>query len=119
MKINKNDRYLLENAEIVKLKGACYDPMNVLVFQLVYVVGMPTSRTKEKDLELIIGWIPFLINHEQSRDKEEVMLMGSLIVGPGMSIDNKELYEVVRQDEKDIILQCMLHKRADIRLDKQ
>jgi len=47
------------------------------------------------------------------------MLMGSLIVGPGMSIDNKELYEVVRQDEKDIILQCMLHKRADIRLDKQ
>ena len=61
---------------------------------------MPTSRSREKDLELIIGWIPFLINHEESREREEVMLMGFLIVGPGVSIDNKPLYEVEKSDEQ-------------------
>ena len=56
---------------------------------------------KEKLVELIIGWMPVLLNYGKdyrSHDVEEVR--GELIIGPGTSIENKPLYNL-NLDDRD------------------
>jgi len=38
--------------------------MEILVFQLKYVVVVPMSRKVEKEIEVIVGWMPILLNHD-------------------------------------------------------
>ncbi len=63
LKLNKRDRFLLENVEVHKLNNVSLDRMNILVFQFVYIMALPTHKKKEKEIELVMGWFPFLLNH--------------------------------------------------------
>jgi hypothetical protein len=83
--------------------------MSILIFQLIYVVGIPNTTFGEgaqkpfRTKNLIIGWIPIVINHHSQAhysewQQPEPIPAQQLLLGPDiMSIENLPLYVM---DEK-------------------
>jgi hypothetical protein len=46
-------------------------------------MALPTRKKKEKEIELIMGWFPFLLNHSESNMGDEEVIRGQFILGPG------------------------------------
>ena len=68
-------------------------------------------------MELIIGWMPYLVNFNETPDHmdDEEYVKGGLILGPGYSIDNNRLFNLNlpnKHNRNQIELTCQINKTS-------